>query len=244
MSDSPFYLTLRDFFDNSQLTIDTLCPNGLAEHSEQFPLRGIEVKGAVLFADLPGFSSYAVQATPAECVYVANHFFSLMARVGVIGTGGMLDNFIGDEILVVYLDSVTKGFSKELAYFSAMQMLEMDAFAFEPRIGIAHGEFIVAETGAESFTTISSIGHTVNLASRCVNSAPSRRCIRIADPNPLLIDHVFSSDRWEISSPKSVKFKNMPDTPVIDVRLTRPGILDFDYFARVREIVDKARKSK
>ena len=242
MPEKRFYLTLKEFFEDSKLTIDTHCQAGLINEPTQFPLRGIEVEGAVLFADLPGFSAYASKVSLAECAYVVNHFFSWMSNVGVIGTGGILDNFIGDEFLVVYIDSVTDGFSKQLALFSAFQMLEMDSFAFEPRIGIAYGKFMVSETGTEHFTTFSSIGHPVNLAARCVSTAPSKSCIRIADPDMALIEQLFYSDSWKVDGPKVVKLKNLPDVTVADVSFTKSGSLSFDYFKKVRKIVELAKK--
>ena len=42
----------------------------------RFPLAALETHGAVLFADLPGYSKLASRLEPAECAAVASHFFA------------------------------------------------------------------------------------------------------------------------------------------------------------------------
>ena len=42
----------------------------------KFQLAAIETRGAILFADLPGYSKLSQELSPVECAYMVSHFFS------------------------------------------------------------------------------------------------------------------------------------------------------------------------
>ena len=67
-----------------------------------FPVGAVETDGAVLFADLPGFSKLATDLSPVECACYASHFFAWFEGEGGRRYGGIVDKFIGDEVMMVF----------------------------------------------------------------------------------------------------------------------------------------------
>lgn len=153
---------------------------------------------------------------------------------------GIIDKFIGDEIMVVFINEDNSTNSLEAALKTAKVMIERDPFAFQPRIGIASGSFTVARVGTESVNFVSSIGHTVNLAARCTDG-PNRR-IRTATNDIGLIKKIFIEDYWIIKGPHKEDLKNMPITEVIDIESKHLYVPGFDYYKWIKEDVKEARQ--
>ena len=233
------YHSLRSFLDQNQPTINRICYDGALRNANEFPLYGIRVEGAVLFADLPGYSALARQFTPEECVFMTNHFFAWTEASAIQHYGGIVDKFIGDEVMIIFTSEFNAQDPLESALRTAKTILDADAFAFEPKVGIAQGEFLIAAVGTRQHFDVSAIGHTVNLAARCVGKTePS--LIKVASTDRQLVEDIFEDEMWEIQGPTFEEFKNIGSTEVISIQRMGFRILSFDYEQMVRDAVASA----
>src|SRR3989338_8322146 len=99
-------------------------------------------------------------------------------------------------------------------------MLAYDPYAFEPKIGIAVGPLAIALFGTHTTRAISAVGHTVNLAARCVQATREPRTIKVATDDLDLIARIFQDqvNDWEISGPSEFKPKNMDPVELVHIR--------------------------
>lgn len=134
----------------------------------QFPLAAVETEGAVLFADLPGFSGLTAQMGAMEAAYYASHFFAWFEGEAGRCYGGIVDKFIGDEVMMVFTRSECRMPPFRAALCTARAMLGFDPYAFEPKIGIAAGPLAVA--------LIRDPGHTHGVSHRSYSQSRSQVC--------------------------------------------------------------------
>ncbi len=203
-----------------------------------YPLAGIKVRGAILFADLPSYSSFAQEAEPAECACYVNHFFAWFEGETKRFLG-IVDKYIGDELMSVFIQNECKQEPLKAAILTAKTMLSNDPFAFNPKIGIAEGPFIISLIGSTKNMEVSAMGNTVNLAARCTSDLPAHS-MRIATENIELIKEILTEDVWNMSEIKDFFPKNMNAIKVIDVVRGSEFVPQFDYIAEIKENVKYA----
>lgn len=218
----------------------SMCSDGALHNPVHFPVAAVETTGAVLFADLPGFSRLAAELDPVESAYVTSHFFAWSEGEAVRKYGGIVDKFIGDEVMLVFLPDECQLAPLEAALHTSRAMLDWDVFGFTPRIGVAHGPLAIAVVGTETTKAVSVMGNTVNLAARCAQEAKGGNSVVIASRDEALAKRVFTKN-WEVSSPRSFEPKNMREVSVIEASRHAVWVPNFDYLARVREMVNVAR---
>ena len=136
----------------------------------------------VSFCDLVGFTEIGEQLTPSGLVRLLNRHFALMADA-IHEHHGVLDKFIGDAVMAFWGPPFcTSEEHAKLACFAALQQISLcNIFRAELpdltglrkslpnvdlRIGLAAGEVVIGNIGAESAKSYTVIGDTVNLASR------------------------------------------------------------------------------
>ena len=215
--------------------------DGSPRQPVRFPMAAFETHGAVLFADLPGYSKLASQLTPSECAYLVNHFFAWFEREAGRPYGGMVDKFIGDEVMVVFPQAGARILPLVAAMQTARALLTHDLYGFNPKIGIASGEFAIALVGTQETATVSAMGQVVNLAARCSGSAAAHS-VRIATDQLPPVQDVFAGDPWEIRPPELFEPKHMAPVSVVDVRHTTKWEPTVSYLLEVREKVREARE--
>ncbi len=219
--------------------------DGALVNPVMFPVAAVETEGAVLFADLPGFSKLATNLNSVECACYASRFFAWFEGEAGRSYGGIVDKFIGDEVMMVFPRSKCEIDPVEAALRTASAMLTHDPYAFEPKIGIARGPLAIALVGTQTTRAISAVGHTVNLAARCVQASNEVRSINVATDDLDLIGRVFEEqiNDWEVSGPSEFKPKNMDATQVVQIRRKPMWSPNFDFLEDIREMVAQARKS-
>jgi class 3 adenylate cyclase len=200
-----------------------------------YPLAGIKVCGAILFADLPSYSSFAQKAEPAECACYVNLFFAWFEGE-TKHFRGIVDKYIGDELMAVFIQSECKQEPLKAAILTAKAMLSNDPFTFGPKIGIAEGPFVVSLIGSTKNTEVSAMGNTVNLAARCTSETPTHS-IRIAIDNFEFIKDIFTDHVWNVSEVKEIKPKNMKTVKVIDVVRESEFVRQFDFMKEIKKNV-------
>lgn len=216
------------------------CSDGALANANHYPLAALETTGAVLFADMPGYSSRAVELTPVECAALTSLFFAWFEGEALRGSNGLLDKYIGDEAMVVFLDD--HGPALVRAMQVAERMLAHDPYAFAPKIGIAHGQLAVAWVGTYATPRVTAIGSTVNLAARCVGGLGAGQ-VRIATSEHQAVAEVFSDMPWQVGPVEPFEPKNMPTTEVINVERQAVWVPTFDIMSNLRDWIAMARES-
>lgn len=230
------YSSLEDFLNSRPLSVDGILDDGWGAY---FAVKGIETEAAVLFADISGFSRRTFDLSPTETLVFVNNFFAWITAEALQDRPGIVDKYIGDELMVVF----SKEFGSEDPFLDAIRaarrMAEHDALSFCPRIGIAAGPVVIGYVGTPIKYDCSVFGKTVTLASRCASVKPQARgSSTIVFPAELWkgrsLDAVFPRNKWKFPEgeeqeeelaweefpPRMVEMKNLPDLEVVEIGKT------------------------
>jgi len=130
----------------------------------------------VLFADIRSFTSIAESLSAEEVVSMLNEFFSTMVDI-IFKNNGILDKFVGDQLMAVFGLVSPDGNAPHDAVKTAMEMQRAmeelmrersrrDKDTFEIGIGINTGSAIVGNVGSDNRMDYTVIGDSVNIAAR------------------------------------------------------------------------------
>ena len=139
---------------------------------------------SVLFADLQGFTSFSERADPAEVARMLNEYFQKTVPLVVREHDGEIDKLIGDAIMVTFNtrsdqpDHALKAVRAGLAIQQATENVarghpEWPRF----RVGVNSGKAMVAVVGTEGKREYTTVGDTVNLASRLEGQAKAGQVV-------------------------------------------------------------------
>jgi adenylate cyclase len=149
--------------------------------SGQLPdLGGEELRVTILFADIRNFTTIAERLTPHEVVEMLNTYFSSICEP-ILQYGGTVDKFIGDAVMAVFgapaphpdharralctaLSMSAK--AQEFRDWMARRFPDKGLPEFHIGIGLHTGQAVVGNIGSPQRLEYTSIGDTVNLASR------------------------------------------------------------------------------
>ena len=141
---------------------------------------GLEGEGrtrdvTLLFSDIRGFTTLSETRAPEEVVAILNRYFTRQVEV-IFRHGGSLDKFIGDAIMAFWGAPLDDPEHAKRAVACALEMAdELVAFrqelgeagaGFDVGIGLHSGPAVVGLIGSEKRREYTSIGDTVNTASR------------------------------------------------------------------------------
>src|SRR5258708_37481839 len=91
--------SLEDFLISSTLTIDGQLDDGWGA---MFPVKGREIEATILFADISRFSARTLDLSPAETLIFVNNFFAWITAEALRKSYGIVDKYIGDEMMIVF----------------------------------------------------------------------------------------------------------------------------------------------
>ena len=222
------YNSLEDFVNSFPLSIDGHLQNDCCA---KFSIKGIELNATILFADITSFSSRTYELSPIENLIFVNNFLGWMSVSGIKDSNGIIDKYIGDEIMVVFANEFGSRNHFTEAVQTAIKMIDNDILNFHPHIGIASGKIIIGYTGTPLKYSCSVFGTPVIIASRCA-SIKSKHTNSIFFPsscwkNEYTLDTVLPSkhlrkneekkEGWNLCKPRFEKVKSIKDIEVIEI---------------------------
>jgi len=130
----------------------------------------------VLFADIRSFTTLVERMVAEDVVSMLNEFFGIMVDI-VFQNNGILDKFLGDQLMAVFglIPGENRGPYNAVRAAIEMQDATKDLMeargkqgkeTFEIGIGINTGSSIVGNVGAENRMDYTVIGDSVNVAAR------------------------------------------------------------------------------
>lgn len=178
------YKSLEDYLISSPLTVDASIDDGWGA---RFPVKGREINATILFADITAFTRRTSVMSPTETLIFVNNFFSWITAEAIKDTPGIIDKYIGDEVMVIFSEE----FGSENPFIDALRcargMAERDMLSFCPHIGISSGVIIAGFVGTPVKYNVSVFGRPVTIASRCAG---------VESPEAASSSIVFPSDLW------------------------------------------------
>jgi len=141
--------------------------------SEEAMLGGEQREVTVFFVDLVGSTGLAETCAPSEVVDILNRFFTaVVAAVAV--QGGWVNKFEGDGALCVFGTPADQPDHAARALRAARALSEALIPIADAGIGIASGEVVAGNVGAEERYEYTVIGRPVNTAARLADEAKCR----------------------------------------------------------------------
>lgn len=130
----------------------------------------------VLFSDIRSFTTYSENHKPEETVQILKEYLTEMVNT-IIANQGIVDKFVGDEIMALYGTPVKLENHALAACKTAIMMRErLTALQqrwrsegredFDIGIGINTGTAVIGNLGSEQIFDYTAIGDTINLGAR------------------------------------------------------------------------------
>ncbi|MCB1110359.1 MAG: adenylate/guanylate cyclase domain-containing protein, partial [Chlamydiia bacterium] len=144
-------------------------------------LGGEEKKVTVLFADIRGLSKMTEKMQPQEVISLINTCMTKMSEK-IDLHGGVIDKYVGDEVMALFGAPIEKPGSAFQAIQSAIDMIDeiktwnqerkqQGLPEIEMGIGIHTGNVVAGNMGAENRLNYTVLGANVNLAARICSEA-------------------------------------------------------------------------
>jgi hypothetical protein len=227
----PFH-SLEDYLTSKRLDVDGLLDDGWGAH---FPVKGREIEAVIVFVDIAAFSRRTYDLTPIETLIFINNFFAWISAEGLRGRPGIVDKYIGDEIMVIFSTEFGSKDPFHDALVSARCIAENDVLAFCPHIGLAQGRVCVGYVGTPLRYSCSVFGRPVATAARCCAVRSDAHCSSIVLPAEIWkgrnLDDYFKPTKeahptdgvietphhWKANPPRIIPVKNMPDLEIVEI---------------------------
>ncbi|MDX8391351.1 MAG: adenylate/guanylate cyclase domain-containing protein [Mariprofundaceae bacterium] len=143
---------------------------------QEDPLKNERCEATLLFADIRSFTTLSENMSPEEIIAMLNEYFDAMVDI-IFKHNGILDKFVGDELMAVFPAQEDKAKSPLNAVRAAQGMQEKITSLMQDRngrglpvfqvgIGVNTGSVVVGNVGAKNRMDYTVIGDTVNVAAR------------------------------------------------------------------------------
>jgi adenylate cyclase len=147
------------------------CQNILIRHHG-----GAEVESSMLFADIRGSTSLAERITPTKFRALLDRFYTVASET-VFANDGMVDKFVGDELMAVFPPMLGEGHHAARAIAAARAVLGATGHG-DPAgpwvpigAGVHTGVAWFGAVGEGSHVELTVVGDAVNVAARLASQA-------------------------------------------------------------------------
>ncbi|OEX95830.1 adenylate cyclase [Corynebacterium sp. BCW_4722] len=172
---------------------------------ERLELGGEDRKVAVLFIDVIGSTTYAVNHTPEEVVEALNEFFDVVVEV-VHRNKGVINKFQGDAALAVFGAPVALHDAASHALQAARELQdELSELELKAGIGVASGHVVAGHIGGSDRFEYTVIGDAVNGAARLTEIAKDTPGLVLTNAATLRAANEVEQQRWTLM--KSVELR-------------------------------------
>ena len=137
---------------------------------------GAELTASFLFADIRGSTALAETISPTEFRRQLHRFYDVAARI-LVAHDGIVDKFVGDEVVGIFIPALTGGAHAERAVAAARALLVATGHT-EPAgpwlpvgIGVGTGVAFIGSLGEPPVTTLTALGDIVNTTARLASAA-------------------------------------------------------------------------
>jgi class 3 adenylate cyclase len=157
----------------------------------------------ILFADVSGFTAMSEKLDPEVVSTVLNDCFRGLISI-ILKYEGMIDKFIGDEIMAIFGAPLAHENDPERAVRCSLEMMSYIRrfntlspvqlpVPLNLHIGLHSGMVIAGNVGSDLRMSYSVLGDTVNLAARLVSLAPSGE-VYISEDAYKLVSGIIQAD--------------------------------------------------
>jgi adenylate cyclase len=137
---------------------------------------GAEIDASFLFADVRGSTTLAEQVSPTEFRRQLDRFYETASRV-LVDHDGIVDKFVGDEVVGMFIPALTHDAHAARAIDAALSLLaatghgSADGPWLPIGIGVHTGIAFVGTVGPAPVTEMTALGDVVNTAARLASAA-------------------------------------------------------------------------
>lgn len=184
----------------------------LAAERERPKLGGEERHVAVVFIDIVGSTQLVTSQPPAEVVQVLNRFFAIVVEE-VDRHRGLVNKFEGDASLAIFgapnrlenPEDEALAASRAICERLASEMSDLDA-----GVGVAAGQVVAGNVGAQERFEYTVIGEPVNEAARLCELAKSHPGRLLATAETLQAASEKESARWSLGDTVTLRGHDNP----------------------------------
>jgi adenylate cyclase len=147
---------------------------------------GAEIPCSLLFADVRGSTTIAERSTPTDFHRLMQRFYSTAADV-LFRHDAILDKFVGDEVMAIFLPALTGELHAERALATGRDLLRVtghgtaDGPWIPVGVGVHTGVAFVGSVAEPPATTFTALGDVVNVAARLASAAAAGELLATID---------------------------------------------------------------
>ena len=155
----------------------SICANCIRD-LQKIGVMGADIPVSLLFADIRGSTTIAEGLAPADFRAFLDHFYRTAAEV-VLGHDGIVDKFVGDEVIGLYFQGVSGSSHAASAIAAGRDLLDRVGRPSATPLGpipvgaaVHTGQAYVGSTGAgDAVNDFTALGDTVNATARLASEA-------------------------------------------------------------------------
>ncbi|MCS4535588.1 adenylate/guanylate cyclase domain-containing protein [Corynebacterium sp. HS2168-gen11] len=176
---------------------------------ERPELGGEDREVAVIFVDVIGSTTFAVQHDPEEVVAELNRFFEHVVDV-VHRNKGVINKFQGDAALAVFGAPISLTDATSHALAAARELrLELKGMRLQAGIGVAAGHVVAGHIGGHDRFEYTVIGDAVNTAARLTEIAKDTPGRVITNASTLQRANEAERARWTLMKSVELRGRNL-----------------------------------